>query len=111
MSALLDASLIKADVDKTKRIPGDQPFAWPKAEEASHAVREYLVALDAARGEEDRDAICAHETDSQARPLSAAGPERRQGRSAAYSNRAEPEADRQASLPCTPPPLGAACLA
>jgi hypothetical protein len=24
----IDASLIKADVDKTKRIPGDQPFAW-----------------------------------------------------------------------------------
>src|SRR3981189_3114040 len=48
------ASLIKADVDKKKRAPGDQPVAWPKAEEASHAVREYLVALDAARGDEDR---------------------------------------------------------
>jgi hypothetical protein len=35
---------IKLYVRKTKRIPGDQPFAWPKAEEASHAVREYLVA-------------------------------------------------------------------
>ena len=43
---------------------------------------------------------CAHETDSQARPVSAAGLERRQGRSAAYSHRAEPEAARQASLPC-----------
>ena len=31
----IDASLIKADVNKTKRIPGDQPFSWPKAEEAS----------------------------------------------------------------------------
>jgi hypothetical protein len=50
----IDASLIKADVNKTKRIPGDKPFSWPKAEEASHAVREYLVALDAARGQEDR---------------------------------------------------------
>jgi transposase len=50
----VDASLIKADVNKTKRIPGDQLFAWPKAEEASLAVREYLVALDAARGDEDR---------------------------------------------------------
>ena len=43
----IDASLIKADVDKTKRIPGDQPFAWPKAEEASqprsgHASEEGL---------------------------------------------------------------------
>ena len=27
----IDASLIKADVNKTKRIPGDQPFSWPKA--------------------------------------------------------------------------------
>jgi transposase len=47
----IDASLIKADVDKKKRTPGDQPIAWPKA---SHAVREYLAALDAARnGEKD----------------------------------------------------------
>jgi transposase len=50
----IDASLIKADVDKKKRMPGDQPIAWPKAEEASHAVREYLAALDIARGDEDR---------------------------------------------------------
>ena len=45
----VDASLIKADVDKKKRVPGDQPIAWPKAEETSRAVREYLAALDAAR--------------------------------------------------------------
>src|SRR5450759_2267227 len=50
----IDASLIKADVDKKKRVPGDQPIAWPKAEEASHAVREYLAALDTARGDEHR---------------------------------------------------------
>jgi IS5 family transposase len=50
----IDASLIKADVDKKKRMPGDQPIAWPKAEEASHAVREYLATLDTARGDEDR---------------------------------------------------------
>ncbi len=51
----VDASLIKADVDKKKRVPGDQPIAWPKAEEASHAVREYLAALDAACGNEEND--------------------------------------------------------
>jgi transposase len=51
----VDASLIKADVDKKKRVPGDQPIAWPKAEEASHAVREYLAALDAARRNEEDD--------------------------------------------------------
>jgi transposase len=48
----IDASLIKADVDKKKRMPGDQPIAWPKVEEASHAVREYLAALDTASGDE-----------------------------------------------------------
>jgi transposase len=51
----IDASLIKADVDKKKRVPGDQPIAWPKAEEASHAVREYLAALDAARSNQEND--------------------------------------------------------
>jgi transposase len=49
----IDASLIKADVDKKKRVPGDQPIAWPKAEEASRAVREYLMVLDAARSDEE----------------------------------------------------------
>src|SRR6185295_26986 len=48
----IDASLIKADVDKKKRVPGDQPLNWPRAEEASSAVREYLTVLDAARGDE-----------------------------------------------------------
>src|SRR5690242_9266732 len=45
----IDASLIRADVDKKKRTPGDQPISWPKTEEASRAVREYLTALDAAQ--------------------------------------------------------------
>src|SRR5579863_5532623 len=41
------ARLIKADVDRHKRAPDDQPIAWPKAKAASRAVREYLAALDA----------------------------------------------------------------
>src|ERR1700746_335117 len=49
----VDASLIKADVDKKKRVPGEQPIAWLKMEQASHAVREYLTALDAARSNEE----------------------------------------------------------
>jgi transposase len=47
----VDASLIRADVDKMKRLPGDQPIAWPTI---SHAVREYLATLDAARNDEKR---------------------------------------------------------
>jgi hypothetical protein len=31
------ASLIKAAVDKKKRVRGEQPIAWPKAEQASRA--------------------------------------------------------------------------
>jgi len=49
----VDASLIKADVDKKKRVAGDQPMSWPKAEQASRAVREYLTALDAARSDDE----------------------------------------------------------
>jgi transposase len=49
----IDASLIKADVDKKKRAAGDKPIEWPRTEEVSHAVREYLAALDAARSEDD----------------------------------------------------------
>jgi transposase len=49
----IDASLIKADAGRKKRVPGDQPIAWPKAEEASRAVREYLAALDAARSDDE----------------------------------------------------------
>jgi IS5 family transposase len=51
----VDASLIKADVDKNKRMPGDQPISWPKAEEASRAVREYLAVLDNACTDEEND--------------------------------------------------------
>ena len=43
----IDASLISEE--RPKRMPGDQPVSWPKAEEASRAVREYLTALDAAQ--------------------------------------------------------------
>jgi hypothetical protein len=51
----VDASLIKADVNKTRRLPGDPPITWPKAEEASHAVREYIAALDAANSDKNSD--------------------------------------------------------
>jgi transposase len=51
----VDASLIKADAGKKKRMPGDQPIAWPQAEEASRAVREYLTTLDAAATDEHKD--------------------------------------------------------
>jgi hypothetical protein len=51
----IDASLIKADVDQRRRLPGDEAVDWPKPEEASRAIAEYLAALDEARGAEDND--------------------------------------------------------
>lgn len=44
----VDASLIKADVDRKKRVAGDVAIDGSSGEAASRAVREYLVALDAA---------------------------------------------------------------
>jgi hypothetical protein len=52
----IDASLIRADAGKKKRLPGDQPISWPPAEEASRAVREYLAALDVAHHDEETGA-------------------------------------------------------
>jgi transposase len=49
----IDASLVRADVDKKKRVPGNQPISWPRTEEASRAVREYLTALDGAGNDEE----------------------------------------------------------
>src|SRR6201987_146188 len=49
----IDASLIRADAGKKKRVPGAQPIAWPQAEDAPCAVREYLAALDAAHNDEE----------------------------------------------------------
>src|ERR1043166_7775564 len=51
----IDASLIKADVDKMKRAPGDPPIAWPKGGEASHAGGGDIAALDAASEDKVRD--------------------------------------------------------
>lgn len=45
----IDASLIKADVDENKRVPGDRATS----EEASRAVGEYLASLDAARSDDE----------------------------------------------------------
>jgi transposase len=68
----VDASLIKADVDKKKRVPGDQPIAWPKTEVAPCAVREYLAALDTAckddEKEDDSDGVDPPSNRSRSKP-------------------------------------------
>jgi hypothetical protein len=47
------ASRTRSPIIRCSAVPGDQPIAWPKAEEASRAVREYLAVLDAARNDEE----------------------------------------------------------
>ena len=42
----LDASLIQADVNQVKRVPGDQAIALVDRRQASRAVREYFDALN-----------------------------------------------------------------
>ncbi len=42
----VDARFIKADVNQTKRVPGDRPIDWPDRGKASRAVAEYLGVLD-----------------------------------------------------------------
>ncbi len=44
----VDASLIKADVNKRKRISGETAATRAQADQASRTVREYIAALDAA---------------------------------------------------------------
>ena len=44
-------------------MPGDQPIAWPQAEEASRAVREYLAALDGAHNDEENGGRMAGSND------------------------------------------------
>jgi transposase len=51
----VDASLIKADVNKRKRVSGEAVPRWPYAGQASRAVREYLAILDATSEERDAD--------------------------------------------------------
>jgi transposase len=93
----VDASLIKADVDKKKRVPGDQPVNWPKAEEASHAACEYLAALDAARGDEES-------SDGDGGGSSGAGSRRKPPKAVSLTIRRQPGSPGQVwthSLPMT----------
>lgn len=43
----IDASVIKADANRTRGMPGGQEINWSQGEGPSRAVREYLSALDA----------------------------------------------------------------
>ena len=44
----IDASVIKADVNRTRGMPGSEPIDWTKGDGPSRAVREYLEGLERA---------------------------------------------------------------
>jgi hypothetical protein len=50
----IDASVIKADVNRTRGVPGSEPIDWTAGDGPSRAVREYLEGLERANpsGEE-----------------------------------------------------------
>lgn len=45
-----DASIIKADAQRQRGVPGEEDFDWGQPETATRAVREYLAALDDTNG-------------------------------------------------------------
>ena len=51
----IDASVIKADANRAKGVPGNQAHNWNQGEGPSRAVREYLSALDASNPATDDD--------------------------------------------------------
>jgi transposase len=49
----IDASVIKADANRARGVPGGQEINWSQGEGPSRAVREYLSALDASNPTDD----------------------------------------------------------
>lgn len=47
----IDASVIKADANRTRGVPGTEVIDWSRGEGPTRAVREYLAALDASNPE------------------------------------------------------------
>jgi transposase len=48
-----DASIIKADAQRQRRVPGDAEIDWGDPEQAARPVREYLAALAAGNDEQE----------------------------------------------------------
>jgi transposase len=44
----VDASVVKADANRARGVPGAQAMEWKNGDGATRAVREYLAALEAA---------------------------------------------------------------
>jgi transposase len=64
----IDASVIKADANRARGVPGGQEINWTQGEGPSRAVREYLSALDASNPTDDDDEPPAPPSGSSSAP-------------------------------------------
>ncbi len=69
----VDASIVKADANRARRVPGDQVANWKASDASSRAVREYLTALEQANPTDTARPKSVSLTDPAARYAGASG--------------------------------------
>lgn len=69
----IDASVVKADANRARGVPGEQAVDWKADEASSRAVREYLAAIDEANPTETAPPKSVSLTDPAARYTAAPG--------------------------------------
>lgn len=69
----IDASVVKADANRARGVPGEQAVDWKASEASSRAVREYLAAIEEANPTETSPPKSVSLTDPAARYTAAPG--------------------------------------
>jgi len=69
----IDASVVKADANRARGVPGEQALDWKANDSSSRAVREYLAAVEEANPTETAPAKSVSLTDPAARYTAAPG--------------------------------------
>ena len=69
----IDASVVKADANRARGVPGEQALDWKANDSSSRAVREYLAAVEEANPTETSPAKSVSLTDPAARYTAAPG--------------------------------------
>lgn len=69
----IDASVVKADANRARGVPGEQAVDWKADEASSRAVREYLAAIEEANPNENAPPKSVSLTDPAARYTAAPG--------------------------------------
>jgi len=69
----IDASVVRADANRARGVPGEEALDWKANETSSRAVREYLAAVEEANPTENAPAKSVSLTDPAARYTAAPG--------------------------------------